>query len=262
MARRIYILLIIILVFGGAYFVFPAKEGNEKNQITVFAASSFAYVLREEAPALEKALGADPLIVEGASSTLSRQIAGGAPADIFISADEIWLKEIREKGLTEGPGVEIADNTLVLVLEEKTYNDFCRVQFFAPPSAADLLAACPFRDRVATGDTDYTPLGKYAREALDFSGLDLTLLPAGSAAGARAFLETGAARAGILYATDAKALGPGYLAFPFSENSHQPIRYYAVALQHSESPAKENFLAFLKSEAFKAILKTRGFETD
>ncbi len=250
-----------LLVFLAALFAYMEfRENRAEDRVTVFAASSFAYVLSEERAAIENAAGIRLVISEAASSTLARQIAEGAPADIFISADEAWLEYLADKKLFLGEKLEIAQNSLVLAFPLQELDRFCKVRFFAAPSAPELLSACPYSSQVASGDPAFVPLGKFAAEALKTYDLPLDLVPAPDARAALALLETGATAGAILYASDAKGLGESYTTFRFPEDSHEPIGYFAVTLKQSNSSGTENFLAFLKSNEFKTILRARGFE--
>lgn len=256
-------IILFLLVFMAALYAFMAGEDKRtENSLTVFAASSFAYVLHEEKQAIEAATGLELTIVEAASSTLARQIEEGAPADVFITADKVWLDYLKDKALLAGPEIAIAGNTLSLIFYLAIYNDFCDVQFFAAPSAPDLLNACPYSGKVATGDPEFVPLGKYATEALEFYKIKLELVPAVDASAARALFETGATGGAILYTTELRDLDEGLTAFSFPRESHQPILYFAASLKQSNSFATENFINFLKSETFRTILKARGFEVE
>src|SRR6478735_1975299 len=57
-----------------------------------------------------------PIISFAASSALARQVEAGAPADLFISADEEWMDYIDRKGVVrEGTRVSFLTNNLVLI---------------------------------------------------------------------------------------------------------------------------------------------------
>lgn len=260
MNAKLGIFLLLLAFLAGLYALMAGQDVAKENRVTVFAASSFAYVLHEEKEAIEAATGLELTIVEAASSTLARQIGEGAPADVFITADKVWLDYLKEAGHFEGVQVEIAGNALSLVFTIETYNAFCNVQFFAPPTAPEILSACPFTGKIATGDPEFVPLGKYAAEALKYYRIGLDLVPAANATAARALFETGATGGAILYKTEIWDLDEHNSAFPFPKESHQPILYLAASLKQSNSEATENFINFLKSEAFKTILKARGFE--
>ena len=242
-------------------FRYGQGDRGRENQITVFAASSFAYVLHENEALIEEQTGLDIVIVEAASSTLARQIVEGAPADVFIAADKEWLDYLAEGGLYESDPLEVARNRLVLVFSPPVM-DFCQVHFFAPPSAPDLLGACPYAGWVATGDPAFVPLGKYAHEAIEFYQWSVTLAPAPDARAAYILLNSGATEAGLLYKTDVMASEKDWAWFEIPEESHSPILYWAVALKQSDSSKTENFLNFLKSESFGTILRAKDFEVN
>ncbi len=253
-------IILFLMVFLAALYAFMASEEiKPKNALTVFAASSFAYVLHEEEAAIEAATGLELTIVEAASSTLARQIEEGAPADVFITADKVWLDYLKEKNALDGQEITIAGNSLSLLFPFEIYNNFCNVQFFAPPTAPDVLAACPFSGKIATGDPEFVPLGKYAAEALAFFEIELDLVPAANASAARALFKTGATGGAILYTTEIRELEETITAYPFPTESHQPILYFAAFLKQSNMVATENFINFLKSETFETILRARGF---
>lgn len=260
MNKKVIIIIALLAVLAAA-LAWLGTENRSSGTLTIFAASSFAWVLEKNQPLIEEQTGLDIVVVEAASSTLARQIEQGAPAEVFVTADKAWLDYLSEKGRYDGVPLEVARNRLVFALGEGAA-EYCNVQFFAPPNADHLLGACPFEGTVATGDPDYVPLGKYAREAIDHFGWTLNLIPASDARGALALVETGAADAGLLYRTDVLASSYGIAGYEVPEEAHEPILYWAAALKGSNPDATKNFFAFLKSEAFITILKDTGFEVN
>lgn len=253
-----------VLVLAGFLFWNFAKSGNEvhqdygKDDLIVFAASSMAYVLEDARADIEKATGVKLVIVDAASSTLARQIAEGAPADVFISADGQWLDYLNQAGHFEGKPIAFARNRLVLVL----FDGSCSIRWAIHPTAPIYIEACSIQDRLATGDPETVPLGKYAADAIEFYKWDFPIAPTPNARAALALVETGAVKGGILYRTDAMSSKIELQIYEIPENSHSPILYRAAAVKQSNAEVTENFLNFLQSEAFKTILKVRGFEVD
>lgn len=253
-----------VLVIAGFLFWMFAKtwtgflqEGGPEDLI-VFAASSMAYVLEDARADIEKATGVALVIVDAGSATLARQIAEGAPADVFISADAQWLDYLNEGGHFEGKPNAFARNRLVLVL----FDGSCSIRWVNHPTAPIYIEACSIQDRLATGDPQTVPLGKYAAESIEFYKWDFPIAPTANARAALALVEIEAVKGGILYRTDAMSSKIEFQIYEISENSHSPILYRAAAVKQSNASVTENFLNFLQSEAFKTILKVRGFEVD
>ena len=248
--------LILAVVVGVVFRPSPVQK-----TLTVFAASSFAYVLHENESLIEAETGIAITIVEAASSTLAHQVNGGAPADIFITADDTWMTYLKDRGHYESTPMKIAQNRLVLVFSAPVVS-FCNVHFFAPPTAPDLLGACPYPDLVATGDPAYVPLGKYAMQTIEFYNWNLNLAPATNARAALALLESGGTGAGILYKTDVITSGSDWPRFEIPQSSHAQINYFAAQLVKSEVEMSKKFLDFLASPDFKTILQSKGFEVN
>ncbi|MCH7630417.1 MAG: molybdate ABC transporter substrate-binding protein [Proteobacteria bacterium] len=235
-----------------AVFLMDGQGDKEReNQLTVFAASSFAWVLHEQEEFIEGKTGLDIIIVEAASSTLARQIARSAPADVFITADAVWLDYLAEGGYYEGDPVKIARNRLVWATALHYYLKAKVIEPMGP---------------IITGDPAYVPLGKYALEAMENIGfpekIRQEIIPATSARDALRILETGNIDIGIIYKTDALSSEIMTIFSEIPEESHSPILYWAVAVKQSNSGKTKKFLDFLKSEDFKTILQSKGFEVN
>jgi ABC-type molybdate transport system substrate-binding protein len=69
--------------------------------IAVFAAASLKNALDDVAKAYESKTGDKIVISYAASSALAKQIEGGAPADIFFSADLDWMDYLEKKNLID-----------------------------------------------------------------------------------------------------------------------------------------------------------------
>jgi molybdate transport system substrate-binding protein len=219
----------------------------------VLAAASLQESMNAAADAWARAGHPRPVLSFAASSALARQAAAGAPADLFVSADEPWMDDLQRRGLLV-PGTRAAflGNRLAVVLGRGA-----RVP--ANASIAQLLAT----GRVALADPDSVPAGRYARAALTRLGLWPSVAPrvvrAENVRAALALVERGAAPVGIVYATDARASHQLRAARLLPANSHPPIRYPLARLKASTSPDAEPFRRFLLSGAGKAIFARYGF---
>lgn len=200
-----------------------------------------------------------PRLSFAASSALARQIIAGAPADIFISADEAWMDAVAAKGLIRrGSRTAFLSNRLVLI---------------APASAPLRIAIRPGfplaralgHGRLAMADPDAVPAGRYGRQALTHLGIwaavEPRLVRAENVRAALALVERAEARAGIVYATDARAAKSVTVVGIFPAASHRPITYPAAVLAASANADAGAFFNFLMSREGRAIFTRHGFQT-
>jgi len=200
-----------------------------------------------------------PVISFAASSALARQAAAGAPADLFVSADEAWMDDLQKRGLlVPGTRADLLGNALVLVAPAGDRRA-------VPLGPRTPLVAMLGDGRLAMADPESVPAGRYGKAALQRLGLWGALSPrvvrAENVRAALALVERGAARYGIVYATDARASAKVRVAGTFPPGSHPPIRYPIARLRASTSPDAEGFRRFLLSREGKAIFARYGFVT-
>lgn len=199
---------------------------------------------------------AEPVLSFAASSALARQIEAGAPADLFVSADEAWMDDVAAKGrIVAGTRAAFLGNRLVIVSAAARR---VRVPLSRGPLAR-LLAAGP----LAMADPDNVPAGRYGKAALVSLGVWEQVHPhivaAENVRAALALVERGAAPLGIVYATDARAATAVRIAGLFPARTHPPITYPLARLKASASPDTEGFRRFLLSPQGKAIFVRYGF---
>jgi len=236
----------------------PESSATDASTITVFAAASTTDVMRDIGTRYEKETGIHLVFSFDSSSNLARQIRAGSPADIFLSADEAWMDELAAAGLLGANSrFDLLANDLVMVAPVSA----SRFEVEFTPQF-DFAARLPQIRRIAVGDTDHVPAGRYAKQALESLGwwkaLQPRLIPAKDVRAALRLVEMGEADAGIVYSTDARASDKVTVITRFPEDSHQPIRY-PVALC-SESDLARQFIDFLRThEAAAAIFEQAGF---
>ena len=135
-----------------------AQERSADTAPVIFAAASLKDALDTIAADWKKQTGNDTKISYAASSALARQIEAGAPADIFISADEDWMNWAQQRKLINDASREtLLGNSLVLIAP----SDLKIVFKIAP--GADLTGALG-NGRLAVADVSAVPAGKYAKE--------------------------------------------------------------------------------------------------
>ncbi|WP_380785862.1 molybdate ABC transporter substrate-binding protein [Sphingomonas sp. R86521] len=222
----------------------------------VLAAASLQESMTAAADAWAKQGHPKPTISFAASSALARQVAAGAPADLFVSADEDWMNDLAQKNLiVASTRVTFLGNRLVVAAPAGSK---VRIPVRPPAALARVLGAGP----LAMADTP-VPAGKYGQQALEKLGVWAQVSPkvvrAENVRATLALVERGAAPLGIVYATDAKASAKVRIAGVFPESSHPPITYPVARLKTSTNPQAEAFRRFLISRAGKAIFVRYGF---
>lgn len=226
---------------------------------TVFAAASLTDALRDLGRQWEARGHPRPRLSFAASSALARQIEQGAPADLFVSADEAWADYLQARGLlVNATRVSPIGNALVLIAPA----DAARPVTLAP--GTDLAAWLGPRGRLATGDPAHVPAGRYAQAALTWLGQWDALAPrlarADNVRAALLLVERGEAPLGIVYATDAAASRGVRVVGSFPAESHPPITYPFAVTRRAEGNAQaEALLAFLTGPEAAATWQRFGF---
>lgn len=231
--------------------------GADTAPITVFAAASLTNVLQELGDGFTKETSIAVRFSFAASSALARQIENGSPADVFFSADLDWMDYLQTRHLIQ-PGTrhDVLGNRLVLIAPADS-----KLKLTLAPHVR-LLAALG-TGRLATGDPDSVPAGRYAREALTNLGvwneLADRLIRADSVRSALAFVDRGEAPLGIVYETDALIDKGVQVIDVFPAASHMPI-VYPIALTSSAKSDAAKFIAFVRGPAGHIAFKAYGFQ--
>lgn len=225
----------------------------------VLAAASLQEALTAAADAYAATGQPRPVVSFAASSALARQIEAGAPADLFVSADAQWMDFVATRGLLRpGTRATLVTNRLVLVAPVAQPLNLRIAHRFG-------LAAALGDGRLAMADPDSVPAGRYGRAALTSLGVWAAVEPrvvrADNVRAALAFVSRGEAKAGIVYATDARADHGVRVAGMFPASSHPPIVYPVAVLGRSTNPGAARFRAFLLSRAGQRIFARYGFGT-
>lgn len=233
----------------------PAAHADDR--LIVFAAASMKNALDAVNTACEADVGEAATISYAASSALAKQIEGGAPADIFISADLDWMKYLSDKKLTKpDTEVRLLGNEIVLVAPKDSAAETKIEKGFD-------LAGLIGEGRLAMGDSKAVPAGKYGKAALEalgvWSSVEGKVAQAENVRAALKLVSTGEAALGIVYATDAHA-EPGVKVIGiFPEDSHLPIVYPVAQTADSKDKDAPAFLKCLQSAKAGELFKAQGF---
>jgi molybdate transport system substrate-binding protein len=250
-ALKVFVHLLLMMLLATT-----ACAANNTPPLLVYAAASLTNVLDEVGAAYSKDTGQEVKFSYAASSTLARQIEAGANADIFFSADSEWLDYLQSRKLIDASTrSNLLGNRLVLIAARENQTDVHIAPGFS-------LAAILGSGRLAIGDPDSVPAGKYARAALTALGVWNAvadkLVRADSVRGALAFVDRGEAPLGIVYETDALIDNNVRIVDTFPDSSHPPI-VYPIALTNNAKVGANKFLAFLRSSSAQAAFKKYGF---
>lgn len=225
--------------------------------ITVFAAASLQESLTAAGAAWTAKSGTPVRFSFGASSAIARQIDQGAPADLFLSADEEWMDWLEGKGgIVRSTRRRLLSNQLVLIAPAGS-----KATLRIGPGMP--LAKALGNGRLAVADPTSVPAGKYAKASLSslgaWSEVEDLLLPGENVRAALAYVARGEAPLGIVYATDAKAEPKVRVVGVFPESSHPPIVYPGAVTASSRNGGAAAFLGFLQGPQASTIFKRYGF---
>jgi len=245
----------LLALFAAAVLV-PSGAVRASAPATLFAAASTTEAITAIAAAFATSGRGVLRPVFAASSTLAQQIARGAPADLFLSANGAWMDILQARGVIDAASrIDLLGNRLVLIAPADS------------PLTLTIAAGFPLAEalsggRLVLGDPAHVPAGAYAKAALQSLGVWERIEPkAAYAADVRvglALVERHEAAAGIVYATDAAASRRVRVVGVFPADSHPAIRYplAIVAGRHEMAAAPYEFLRGVEAQA---IFAAHGF---
>lgn len=230
--------------------------GSRKPELLVFAAASLTNVLGELSASWTQSSGVLVKLSFAASSVLARQVEAGGKADVFISADQEWMDYLAQRALIDKrTRRNLVGNQLVLIAPADSTLELKIAPGF------DIVGALKGR-RLATGDPDTVPVGKYARSSLVSLGVwdDIAdrLVRADNVRSAMMFVSRGEVPLGIVYTTDALLDKKVRIVDTFPESTHAPITCPGAAIR-SARPEAAAYLAYLSGPEAAATWKKFGF---
>jgi molybdate transport system substrate-binding protein len=240
-----------VLVISAAVAISAADQPT----ITIFAAASTTDVIQAIAGAYEASNHVKVVYSFASSSTLAKQIEQGAPADLFLSADEKWMDELEDHhSIVPTSRVDLMGNQLVLIEPLAKHLTISVIKGFDIGSA--------FTGRLAIGDPTNVPCGIYAKQAFLalgwWDGLKDRLAPTLDVRAALRLIEIGESDLAVVYETDAQASSKVAVVATIPDNLHDPIRY-PIAVTMTAKPGAAAFLSYLQSPPARAILTSAGF---
>jgi molybdate transport system substrate-binding protein len=233
----------------------PATQAHAQAPM-VAAASDLQYALPEIVRAFEQASGRSVRLSFGSSGNFRRQIAQGAPFELYLSADEAYVQALHQEGHTLDSGRVYAHGRIVLM----------RRAGEGEPSLEQLSAALAQGSltRFAIANPEHAPYGRAARQALQSMGLWEQIRPrlilGENVAQAAQFALTAETGGGIIAQSLAQAAPLAqrsqYTLIP--EHLHGPLRQRMVLIKGAGETARA-FYEFLQQPQARAMLSEHGF---
>jgi len=225
------------------------------DRLVVFAAASLKTALDAAAAKFQDAGGPEVSLSYGGSLGLARQLAAGAPADVFIAADEPSM-DAAAAAIRPETRADFLRNHLVVVASKAASFDKLDLNPAAFETALN-------GGKLATGEIKTVPAGRYAKESLTKLGLWASVEPklamTDNVRSALEFVARGEAALGIVYTTDAHSESRVKVVAQLPDDSHAPITYPLAVTAASKNPAAESFVAYLRADT-AALFTAQGFE--
>ena len=251
--------LLLRLLLAFAVAPLPVAAVADERVPVIAAAAALQFALTEVAAAFKAETGRDVKLTFGSSGNFFRQIREGAPFEVFLSADEAFVFDLDEAGLTADRGELYAVGRLVIMVPDGS-------PLRADGTLADLAAALADGRlrRFAIANPDHAPYGRRAEEALRHEGLweriEGRLVLGENVSQAAQFALSGNAEGGIFayslaLAPDVARLGEFQL---IPDAWHEPLRQ-RMALLRGAGETAQLFFAFMQEKRARDIMRRHGF---
>jgi molybdate transport system substrate-binding protein len=248
---------------AGGHSSEPGNRSPSKT-LNVFAAASLTEAFGEIAQDFEADHpGVHVVLNLAGSQQLAQQLAQGAPADVFASADSKQMEAIVDEGRIDPDAPQpFAGNRLVVVLPKENAAQIQNLEDLAKPGLRLVIADAA------------VPVGAYTMQFLDRAAQDASLGEAFRSGflgnivsyeeNVRAVLGKvvlGEADAGIVYTTDyATVSDEGVRSVEIPEEMNVTASYVIAPLNDSHQAGLANsFIDFILSPRAQAVLEKYGF---
>ncbi len=255
MTRKLSLLLLALLSAGCG-----SAEETSSRQVFVFAAASLQDVLPILAETFQDRTGLETVFNFAGSNVLALQIEAAVSADLFLSADEVWVDYLEKRDLIEDDSRRcFTSNRLVVIANQE--RDLKMTEAWE-------LAQVNFRF-LSLADPEVVPAGRYARQFLQsvrrsskslWAHVEKRIVPALDVRAALRLVEADPEILGIVYRSDAATSDKVRIEFELAPQKAHPIRYSGAIIKGSRHPlAAHLFLQTLASRQASMIFRKYGF---
>ena len=232
--------------------------------VRVLAAADLQFALTDIATRYQQETGTPVSVSFGSSGNLSQQIRQGLPADLFMSADESFVLQLAQSGMTRampaGPdqGVLYAIGRLALVVPKDS-------PIPLDAQLQGLVSRWSQVEKFAIANPEHAPYGRAAQEALQslhlWSLVQQRLVTGENITQTHQFVVTGAAQAGIsaLSLVQAPEMQGRLRYVVLPQSLHLPL-YQRMVLLKGASPDGQAFYRYLQRADIRQALARYGFE--
>jgi molybdate transport system substrate-binding protein len=260
--KKTFIFMITMLMMSVMLAGCGVQEGTTSSQpaeteLHISAAASLTDVMKELAADYQKAHpNVEVKFNFGSSGALQQAIENGGEADLFFSAAQKQMDALDKAGeLAEGTRKDLLLNEVVLIVP---LDNAKGIKSFDDIVTSNVT-------HIALGEPKGVPVGQYSEEV--FKSMHIMDQAAGKAVYASdvrqvlAWVESGEADCGIVYATDAAISDKVKVVAKAPAGSHKPIIYPVAILKGSRHmDAAKDFLAYVSSAEGAALFQKYGFE--
>ncbi len=244
------------LLMAGIVLSMVACNSNH-NELYVFAAAGTRLVTDSVCNQFESSNHEVVQRNYASSGTLAKQIAAGAPCDVYLSANKQWIDFLVDQNMLKRDNVALlAGNSLVWVAPKSTKPDSIR---YSNSYNWSWLA----NNKIVIGDPGYVPVGKYSKQLLDnmqwYDGLKDQMVLAKDVSSVLHYVELGECSLGLVYKTEALRSQKVKIVSEVPDSLHQDILFYVGVLNQEKAEVtllKDQFI----SDNGKSIFKDFGFK--
>ena len=248
----------LFILLGTTLLLHSALHAESQQALTISAAISLKNAFDEIGKIFESQhSGSKVQFNYGASGDLKKQIEGGAPVDVFASASTNEMDELLVENIVlKDTVIQFARNSVVLIQPKRSA---LALQTFSDLKQESVK-------KIALGNPQTVPAGRYAKEALEyfklFDALKDKFVFAENVRQVLDYVARGEVDAGMVYLTDAQVMAEKVtMVIAAPEESHKPVIYPMAVIKGTKcESAARAFVRFVSTDAAQQILRKYGFK--